>query len=532
MKQLIWCILLCFLVFELKAQDTTTSLSGKVTFVTENNVYVRFDSTEEIEIGDSLFINGNSCLSVSEKSSSSVVCTVINSCLVNKDDTVTATITIEEVDAPSEEIEDNVAEDIPAEVIQPQDTYPEQPSLYRENIRGRISVASYYSFSDTRDNRNRLQGRFSLNANHINDGKFSVETFLAYRSIFGTDETYTARTSIFNIYNLNLNYNATPSLTINVGRRINPKASTFGANDGLQVENYFGNFFVGGVVGFRPDFENYGFNSDLFQYGGYLGIESKSNNFYSTTTLGAMEQTLMGFTDRRYIFAQHNSTIAKNLNLFGSAEIDIYSTEGSETRLTNLYLSARYRFSRAANVMFSYDSRKRIIYYESFQSTIDQILAEDLARQGFRARLNVRPFKIVWAGVSYSSRFQSDEQNKSNNIYGYMTLTKIPGVGGRLNVAYNHNTSRYATNNVLSARHSRSLVKSKLQAEFYFRMAEYDYTSQLDTFAQNYYGIGLSWSITRTWQFNISGEYTQSDTENNTRIYAQLTKRFYSKKKK
>ncbi len=525
--------------FSVFAQDQQNTINGTVSFITSNNVYVKFLDTEKITIGSTLFFKGNPCLTVSEKSSTSVVCVPINNCQLNTGDTVIFNydeVDVIENDNEAEVIEDNVDESIPAEVQPSVSQYPDTPPLYTESIRGRINVASYNNFSNLREDRHRLQTRFSLTANHINDGKFSIESYLAYRNNISVPDNYRGRTSIFNVYNLNATYDATESFSINLGRRINPKASTFGANDGLQLEKYFGKFYVGGIVGYRPDFFDYGFNSNLLQYGGYTGIETKSKNFFSTTTLGAMQQTNNGETDRRYVFFQHNSTIASNLNLFGSAELDIFnpndSIAGGGSRLTNLYLSARYRFGRAANVTVSYDSRKQIIYYETFQSNIERLLDDDLARQGIRLRLNVRPIKIIWLGASFSNRTQSDSQNESNNIYSYATLTAIPMLKGRLNVSYNINSSNYLTSNVLSVRHSRELANNKLTADFYYRMADYEYKNQDIAYQQNYYGIGLGWQISRTWQLNFSGEYSTINEENNMRFYTQLSKRFYSKKKR
>lgn len=347
-----------------------------------------------------------------------------------------------------------------------------------------------------------------------------------------TPEDYSGRTSLFNVYNLNLRFDATEDLSLTVGRKINPKATSVGANDGLMVENYFGNFYVGAMAGFRPDFFDYGFNADLFQYGGYVGVETNTADFYSETTLGAMDQSNNGMTDRRYLFFQHNSTIASNLNLFSSMELDIFGREGSNTRLTNIYLSARYRFSKNVNAAISYDSRKRIIYYQTFQTEIERILDDDLARQGVRLRLNVRPAKILWLGASYSNRFQNDQQNKSDNVYAYATLSKIPGIGGRFNVSYNINTSRYLTGNILSVRHSRDLVRNKLYADVYFRRADYSYNNIDEEYKQNYFGGGLNYTFSKTWQINFSGELSTFGDEQNYRFYTRLTKRFYSKNKK
>jgi hypothetical protein len=531
MKNLFCCILFFGFASVALAQDAT-SIQGTVTFVTSNNVYVRFDTTNNIKVGDMLKFNGTDCLKVTSLSSTSAVCTSINECTVSKDATVTAQVSDSKDGNPVETIDPNdIDEDVPKTTVDTQPEYTEEASLYNENIRGRVSVASYNLSSNLRENRNRLQGLFSLTANHIGDSKFSVDSHLAYRSILSPPENYTARTSIFNIYNLNLRYDATPDFSITAGRNINPKASSLGANDGLMVEKYFGKFYVGAMGGFRPDLFDYGFNGDLLQYGGYFGVETDTKEFYSQTTLGAMEQTNNGATDRRYIYFQHNSTIASNLNLFSSMELDIFGGETAGSRLTNLYLSARYRFSKAVNAMISYDSRKQIIYYQTFQTELERFLDEDLARQGVRLRLNVRPAKILWLGASYSSRFQSDSQNESNNIYAYATLTKLPTVGGRFNVSYNSNSSRYLSSNIASVRYSRDIVKGTLTADIYYRNARYDYENRDETFSQNYYGGGINWSLSRTWQFSFNGELSTLNDENNYRFYTRLTKRFYSKKR-
>jgi len=529
LKNIVLIITLVFIPMLGIAQETTITIEGDITFITASNVYVRFESTDLIEAGDKLKLNGQDCLLVVQKSTSSVVCTLLNECSVATNTKVSLTKTKED---PKVEIDPVEEEKDPQTNVDVEPDYKESTSIYKENIRGRVTAGTYNQFSNLRDNRNRFQTQFSLRANHIGDSKISVQSFLSYRGLSGFPENYSGRTSVFNVYNLNVRFDATESLSVTAGRAINPKASSVGANDGVMVENYFGKFYVGAIGGWRPDFTNYGFNSDLLQYGGYVGVETQDDNFSSQTTFGAMEQTNNGGTDRRYLFFQHNSNISSMVNLFGSTEIDIFGGDAGGSRLTNLYLSARVRFSRAVNAMISFDSRKRIIYYETFQTEIERILDDDLARQGVRLRLNVRPTKILWLGASYSSRFQSDSQNKSDNVYGYATLTKLPGIGGRLNVSYNMNSSNYVSSSILSARHSRYVVKSVLFAEVYFRLANYSYDRFEQDFTQYYYGGGLTYSISRTWQFNISGEISTLDDEQNGRVFARLTKRFYSKKKR
>jgi hypothetical protein len=526
----VFILFLLFATSDLYSQDEELTINGTVSFITSANIYVRFDDTENIKIGDSLKLQGQNtaCLLVVDKSSTSAVCSLLNDCTVNKGDAIVYNykkVTAVEVEEPVTNVEtiDTVVKEDEAE----------KDPFYSERIRGRVSASSYNTFSDTREDRHRINTRLSLNAKHISDSKFSIDAYLNYRSNLNQPESSSGyKSSVFRVYNLAVGYDPTPTLNITAGRKINPKISSLGAIDGLQVEKYFGNFFVGGIGGFRPNFIDYGFNSDLLQYGGYVGAQTDSENFYSLTSLGFMEQKNGTETDRRYAYFQHSSTIARKLNLFSSFELDVFGTAGNETRLTNLYMSARYKFSRKFDLSLSYDARKRIIYYETFKTELEQLLDDDIARQGVRVRMTVRPVKYLIIGGSYGSRFQSDSQNKSDNVNGFATLTKIPSVGGSFSVNYNLNSSNYLESNVLGFRHSRNMVKNKLNTDFYFRMANYKFTSGQTTLKQNFYGVDLSYSFTRTWLLSVSGEFSQFNEENNYRFYTRLTKRFYSKKKK
>ncbi len=375
-------------------------LQGQVSFVTTNNIYVKFDDTSTIKVGDALNLTGmeKACLIVKSKSSTSCVCSIINDCEIQKGDEVLFNYVLKtetNQEAPTELL---VVAPVVEETIEP---------MYTENINGSVSVSGYSNINSQRENRTRVMTRLALNASHINNSKFSFDTYLNYRYIFQqADSTSLPQNSFFRVYNLSVRYDALPSLSVIAGRNINPKISSLGAIDGLQLEKYFGKFYVGAIGGFRPDTFDYGFNADLPQYGVYAGVMTDSKKFYSQTTLGYAEQLNAGETDRRFAYFQHNSTIFKNLNLFSSMQVDLYSkidgVTANDISLTNLYVSARYRISRKVNLMLSYDTRKRILYYETFQSEIDKLLDDDLARQGLRGRLNIRPFKYVSAGFSYA----------------------------------------------------------------------------------------------------------------------------------
>ncbi|MGB5499362.1 MAG: hypothetical protein WBM77_10575 [Maribacter sp.] len=518
-------IVFIVLTYNVFGQTDDPILSGTVSFVTSNNIYVKFENTQAIAIGDSLKLSSTNtaCLVVKSKSSSSCVCQVVNGCEIKKGDEVSH--------SPKPMLEADLLEAQPQQIFEPEVLEVDEDPIYKEKIRGRISASSYSTLASDRDDRHRIMSRFSIDANHIKDSKFSFNTYLNYRHILDQAETSSLQNNSFlRVFNLGVRYDASPTLSVTLGRNINPKISSIGAIDGLQVEKYFGKSYAGAIVGFRPDIFDYGFNADLLQYGGYVGTITDTDVFYSQTTFGAIEQRSNGDIDRRYVYLQHSSTIYKNLNIFSSMEMDIFSKVNNTTknnlRLTNLYVSARYRFSRKLNLMLSYDSRKRIIYYESFQTEIERLLDEDIARQGARARINFRPYKNILAGVSYSKRFQSNSDNKSDNIHGYVTLTKVPNIGGRLSLTYNRNESNYLESNIGAARYTRAFLNGRLNTDLYYRLVFYDYTSGIDSLEQHYFGTSMSYNINRKLLVSISGELSTFNDENNIRIYSRIVQRF------
>jgi len=525
-------------------QDNGQLLKGRVSFVTSKNVYVKFENTKNITVGDTLYISENktACLLITSKSSSSTVCSRLNNCQIKKDDEVFLKYTANEAMNIVKQTNESEETNINIDSVETKKKEKKE-SKYKSEFRGRVSVASYSTLSDIRDNRHRVMSRFSLDAKHINDSKFSFESYVTYRKYLVSNESNSSRENdIFNVYDLALKYDATPTLSLSIGRKINPKISSIGAIDGLQIEKHIGNNYIGAIAGFRPDIFDYGFNSDLFEYGAYFGKKTDHKNFYSQTTLGFIEQRNNSEIDRRYTYFQHSSTILKKLNIFSSLELDIYNkindVSSNDIRLTNLYTSARYRFNRMFDATVSYDSRKRILYYETFQTQIERLLDDDLARQGVRLRINARPQSNMNAGISYSKRFQSNNENKSDNIYVYLSLSRLPGIGGNVSVNYNVNSSNYLESNVLSLRHSRTFFNDKLNADFYYRLVNYTYlnsNSALTSGAaltQSYYGTNLSLNISRGLRFSVSGEFSSSSLENNYRIYTRLVKRFYNNKKR
>ncbi len=527
-------LLLVIISSNIFGQDKDQLIKGKVTFITSNNVYVKFSNTETINVGDTLQFAGNKspCLVVVNKSSSSCVCAKISNSDIKKDDEVSFKYSPKKSEKNERSSDE---QNLPNKEIIESENLKADNSKYKEYISGKISLSTYSTLSDTRDDRHRVMPSFSLNAEHIGNSRFSFETYLNYRqNILVGDSVVSQNLENLKVYDLALRFDVDSSMSIAFGRKINDKISSVGAIDGLQAEKYVGNNYFGLIAGFRPDIFNYGFNSNLYEYGVYYGRMTDMENFRSQTTIGVIEQRNRSEIDRRYTCLQHTSTVLKKIYVYSSVELDLYNkvngVTSNDLRLTNLYISARYRFNRKLDLTLSYDSRKRVLYYETFQTEIEQLIAEE-ARQGLRARINYKPIRHLIGGFSYGRKFQLNNNNNSDNFYAYVSWSKIPFMEGGLSVSYNRNTSNYLGSNMFSVRHSRTLIDNKLYADFYYRYVEYNYLNNDGNQGQNYYGANLSYNFTRKLMLSVSGELSNFNKENNYRIYTKIIKRFSTKRK-
>ena len=513
-----------------KAQSDSTII-GKVSFLTSSNIYVRFTNTKPIQIGDTLKIkigeNMRACLIVMAKSSQSLVTNSINGCNLKKDALVSFSFSPEMENKP--ETDDNKLAELPLatnlvenatnqKAIIPQTNSSKKASVVgKQKVSGRISLATYSRLSNVENaSRHRTAARVSFNIRNIADSKFSLESYFNYTKNLVSNSSPGYRTDFPRIYNLALIYKPTEKTTVLLGRKINNKLPNIGAVDGLQIEQFIGkNFFVGGIAGYRPDVFNYGINTNLFQFGAFAGVKNQSKSLRSQTTIGFIQQSNTGAIDRRYATFQHSSTFWSDLSLFASGEMELYqkadsSAATNNARLTSLFTSVNYRFNSRISLMLSYDTRKNIIFYQSFSAeNINRLIADDPSRQGLRARLNFRVFKYLYLGGGVGQRSQSDGEAKSDNLHGFITYSRLPWIGGRLNANYNINTSNYLESISYAGRYSRQIIPRVLDGEIYFRRLEYRYVERnIQDDPQHYYGAHFSIRASKKLTFGILGEYS------------------------
>lgn len=539
MKRKVVFFIFCFLLLNKysHSQSLFEYTKGSISFNNATNVYVRFVSTESISIGDTLYIENagkySPYLLVTAKSSISCVTTPIGKILINKDLAVFSKKTIS-VSTPLEIKKENIPQVIaPKEEIKKEVKISKPRQENDQYVRGRITTGINSNISNLNNLRNTsVYGRFQLDVNHINNSKWSLNSYINYRENFINRELPAGyQTKFFRIYDLSLKYEPTTKFAIIIGRKINNNLSSIGAIDGVQSEYKFRRFFVGGLLGSRPDLTNYSLNTSLFQAGAYVGFRTNHELNYSETIFGVIEQTNKFITDRRYIYVQHTNRLSDKINMFGSLEMDLYQNRNGvksvSPRTTAIFYSLTYQQSKKLSLIGSYDSRRNIIYYETFLFTdIDRLLSDDVNRQGLRFRVNYKLTKNLTSGISFSNRFQTNGAYSSSNYNGYMYYYNVPIIGGNVNIDGNINSSDYLNSKLLSIRYAKDVFNQKLYLSTYYRIISYAYRNEgIPVELQKDFGIDASYSRGKLYTFHVMSEYSTRGTEKNYRTNFSISRR-------
>jgi len=513
------------------AQESGELLDGKVSYITGENIYVRFASTNQIENGDTLFIRDKNGLTpallVDNKSSISCLCSVLGEHTFKVDDIVFGRTNkpVREVVQPQQDLPEK---DVNEQVLISQ--VPTKEPTRTQDINGRLSLSSYSNISDEADNIHRFRYTLSAKASHLSGSKISAETYVSFtHKLNQWDVVQENLNNALKVYSLALKYDINESATVWAGRKINPRIANVGAIDGVQFEYKFKNIFAGIVGGSRPDYQDYGHNFDLFEYGAYVGQSKKMSNGFVQSSLAFFEQRNSGNVDRRFVYMQHTNSAIKNLTLFSSMELDLYKLENEKptntVSLTGLYLSARYRFSKRLSVFGSYDNRKNVIYYETFRNYADEIL-QQASRQGVRARINYQPVNGFIVGASAGTRFRDEDPRPTKTLNGFATWTKVPALNASLSITANLMQTSYLDGQVYGARLSKDLVSGKFYTMLHYRWVDFQYVNTLTNLQQHIGELDLSWQFSKKLYLSANYEATFQDQQLFNRLYLNLRIKF------
>lgn len=525
-------ILILFSVLSLTSQaQNLRSRSGNISFTSSQNVYVRFETTENISEGDTLFIqkDGQSipALIVLRRSSISAVCNPLISNLQKGQEVI-----FYDSSAPKEEekeIQKPKEKPIPDEISAGDKKEDDQDKS--TSIRGRASVSSYSTFSAHTD-RDYMRMRYvlSLNADHIRGSKISAETYMAFTH--NAQDTNSFKQNIFNdlkIYSLAANYKPKENINITLGRKFNSNLSSMGAIDGLQYQQEFGKFTAGAVVGSRPDYTDYSFNPNLVQFGIFAAHRSLKGRKFSQSSIAFMEQRNSSSLDRRFMYLQHANTLAKNLYAFASTEINLYKVINNQSQntfdLNSFYLMLRYRAGKKLSFSGTYDLRKNIIYYEAYKDYLEQLL-DDGPRQGYSLGSSLKAFSWLYIRANVSYRFKKEDKIPSENYMLSLYFNRVFTNKLRIRVNENYINSNFLRGYLTSIQTMYDIIPRKLSANFQYRLLFGAYNiSELKT-RQHIFEGQIQYYIYKRLSLLVSYESVFEATRTGNRLYISLSHRF------
>lgn len=525
MRKYIIAVFLCFSAVLLSQGKT---VQGEISFISSQNVYVKFDNTGGITEGDTLFYNsGNNlvpALLVKFISSTSVAATKIS----DIDFQVGMNITANVSETASTDGEQVVAteEENAGEVYVRQSYKRKEKSKYY----GKFSLGSYTFSSNLPGDvpTQRWKYRVSFTHDEFFDKNLSFDSYLNFS--YRTKDW--ARVSnnpgeALKVYSLNLKYKVSDKLHISLGRKINRKLTNVGAYDGLDAEYNWNNNYIGAIVGSRPNFSDYGYNLKLFQFGVYFSREDSLAAGPMKNSLSLMNQTNNFNTDRRFLYFQHTNYFVDRLYFFASTEVDLYTRENgvekNSIRFTSLYTSLRYNL-RPVSISLSYDARNNVIYYETYKSFADSLLEYEL-RQGLRARVTYKFLRYMSAGVTAGYRTRGDDREPSKNYGVYYSHSRIPYIETSGSVNYNRLETSYLTGDIVSIRLSRSFQFMNSNISLGYRSIKYLYKTTDYKLNQNIFSLDIGSNIFDNIYLHMSYEGIFEKIISYNRFYANISYR-------
>ncbi|MGQ7869505.1 hypothetical protein [Sunxiuqinia sp. sy24] len=530
MKNLILVIL--FIVACMGALGQEQIYRGRISYLTAQNIYVRFDVANNLQVGDTLFVDRDGdmkpLIAIESRSSLSCIGAPLSAMEVSLGEEVVGTSASTQ---KKEKSESALLEKAQKEVSTKVDTQPKTTQHgFTQKIKGRISASSYSSFSDETENTHRLRYNFSMQADNIANSRFSTDTYFTFTH--RTGDWASVQENIFNalkIYSLALKYEMGEQSSVWVGRRINRNISNIGAIDGLQYETGYQNFRLGAVLGFRPDYYDYSMNTDLLEYGAYLAHELKTETGIMNNSVAFFQQMNKGNTDRRFAYFQHSNSLLKNLDFFVSSELDLYKLENGVSKntlsLTSLYLSIRYRVIRQLSLYASYDARKNVIYFETFKNLAEQLL-EEATRQGLQFRINYRPTNLLSIGGNASYRVRDNDIRATKTLNGVVSFSRIPELNASATITASFLQTSYLDGITGGVRFYKDLFNGKLYSSLGYRYVDYQFINAGSNLKQHTGELELSWRLSKKITISANYEGTVQKSALYNQVYLNLTKRF------
>lgn len=533
-RQIVFILATLLMHFAGNAQtNNRVPVEGAISFISSQNCYVKFSSTEGFNVGDTLYIGAKS------DSTGAVVLRYISTHSVAGEQLAANKFTLSvnqkligyvrvKPSVKTEEANVKSTSSLLSFVPQVSKSAPLDPNAFK--ISGRLSEQLASDFSkETELEVQQFRTMLNFTAENLFIPKLSYTNYLmfAYRE----DDWQKVKTNPFDylrVYELALSYAVDTATKVWAGRHLNYRMANAGAIDGIQVETSYGPYIGGAVVGSRPSFGDYGYDLKYFQYGGYIGrLDNYADYKEMENVFAFFNQTYQSKTDRRYIYLQHSNNLIPNSYLFVSSEIDIYKQEAGAAKnsftLTSLYTSLRYNPGRVVSLNLTYDARRNVIYYETYRTFLENLLNNEL-RQGMRLNVYIRPTNSLNIGLNSGYRYQQSDNRPTKDYGSTFYYAGIPYLTTDINASGTYLTGNYLKGYSWNAEMNRIIEKFYISAGY--RQNNFTYLSSSYSYTQKSIYSYISYSLSRLLTLAVNYEGIFDTGAKTNRIFIDITTRF------
>lgn len=505
---------------------------GVVTYISTKHIYLRFKSTEGIELGDSLWRGGIPELQILKKTSISVITQPLssetkaakNDTFIHINNRITQT---DKTDSQDSVIRDGKNQsflfskgktnsaNIPSEK---ENAVWDWGGIVGWSSRVNTTFASVANRSNLRQ-----FGRFNLYGNSSTKIPIQLNlngNYQHYNHAFSDESNYPQAGRV-NLYEARVGMDVTEKLNIQLGRGFQRNLNSIGVIDGLNI-NYLSNgFHVGGLFGFAPNPVNYSFDLNRPIYGGRIGKQWDGKKITTQLNISWLEQKFNGLTDKRYVSSQGYIN-AKKLNVFYLVEGDV--TQGfNNPRIHSLYTSFNLRLTKKWSLFNSFDKRLPLINWESMDQISVSALLNQTDQYGWRSRVRYQVNRNLSTGLFFTLRATNQQRQMlltGINVYQSRFLWRGSSASYRMSIA-DYGIWQNAQQTV---RLDQRIGGSHLG--FYYRSNLF--TRRFNTksiFNQSYMGLQTRFPLPKRYEMSVFTEYSLQQQQNQLLLYLTLNKR-------
>jgi hypothetical protein len=317
-------------------------------------------------------------------------------------------------------------------------------------------------------------------------------------------------------------------LRVTLGRQFSSSLTSVSTFDGVQVEYDVSRWGTGTFAGTQPGPVDYGFSTDIKEYGVFTRLRSQPQaRTRWEAVVAAIGSYQLEKINREYISLVGRVNSAR-LSLMAQQEIDVFrgwrhEQENAAAALTSTFATARYRVTPKFDLDAGYDNRRDPRLYRDYVSP--ETVFDDSYRQG------------VWggAGLRLTPQFRLGTNARLSNGGGAgdatsYTMTASADRISPWRLGFRLRSTRYANNSSDGWMHTLAgnvPVGPRWLFELYGGVRkDVGKTPLTPDVSTSWFGLDADLGLGQNWYLNMSGERNGQGDNAYDQVYTSVSWRF------